>query len=75
MVQGERSRLGHTHSKPTVKQHLAAIRLLFDRLLTWHIMETTPAHAVQGPKYSVQKSEISVISPGRPRVGTDHRAL
>jgi integrase/recombinase XerD len=29
--------LGHTHSRPTVKQHLAAIRMLFDWLVTGHI--------------------------------------
>ena len=47
--------LGRTHSKPTVKQHLAAIRMLFDWLLTGHIVETNPAHAVWGPKHSVRK--------------------
>ncbi len=31
--------LDRTHSKPTVKQHLAAIRMLFDWLVTGHIME------------------------------------
>jgi hypothetical protein len=29
--------LGHTHSRPTVKQHLAAIGMLFDWLVTGHI--------------------------------------
>ena len=54
--------LGRTHSKPTVKQHLAAIRLLFDWLVTGHIMETNPAHAVRGPKHSVRKGKTSVLS-------------
>ena len=54
--------LGHTHSKPTVKQHLAAIRMLFDWLVTGHIMETNPAHAVRGPKHSVRKGKTSVLS-------------
>ena len=54
--------LGRTHSKPTVKQHLAAIRMLFDWLVTGHIMETNPAHAVRGPKYSVRKGKTSVLS-------------
>lgn len=35
--------LAQTQSKPTVKQHLASIRILFDRLVTGHIMETNPA--------------------------------
>lgn len=42
--------LGRTHSKPTVKQYLAAIRMLFDWLVTGHIMERNSAHAVRGPK-------------------------
>jgi integrase/recombinase XerD len=54
--------LGRTHSKPTVKQHLAAIRMLFDWLVTRHIMKTNPAHAVRGPKHSVRKGKTSVLS-------------
>ncbi len=54
--------LGRTHSKPTVKQHLAAIRMLFDWLVTGHVMTTNPAHAVRGPKHSVRKGKTSVLS-------------
>ncbi len=54
--------LGRTLAKPTVKQHLAAIRMLFDWLVTGHIMETNPAHAVRGPKHSVRKGKTSVLS-------------
>ncbi len=54
--------LGRTHSKPTVKQHLAAIRMLFDWLVTGHIMKSNPAHAVRGPKHSVRKGKTSVLS-------------
>jgi integrase/recombinase XerD len=54
--------LGRTHSKPTVKQHLAALRMLFDWLVTGHIMESNPAHAVRGPKHSVRKGKTSVLS-------------
>ena len=35
---------------PTVKQHLAALRMLFDWLVTGHVLDTNPAHAVRGPK-------------------------
>lgn len=49
--------LGRTHSKTTVKQHLAAIRMVFDWLVTGHIMENNPAHAVRGPKHSVRKGK------------------
>jgi integrase/recombinase XerD len=54
--------LGFTHAKPTVKQHLAAIRMLFDWLVTGHLMQTNPAHAVRGPKHSVRKGKTSVLS-------------
>ena len=54
--------LGQTHSKPTVKQHLAAIRMLFDWLVTGQVMQTNPAHAVRGPKHSVRKGKTSVLS-------------
>jgi hypothetical protein len=30
--------LGHRHSAPTVKQHFAAIRMMFDRLATGGIL-------------------------------------
>src|SRR4051812_40124733 len=40
-----------THSKPTVKQHLAAIRMLFDWLVTGQVVPSNPAHSVRGPTY------------------------
>jgi integrase/recombinase XerD len=54
--------LGRTHSKPTVKQYLAAIRMLFDWLVIGHVMASNPAHAVRGPKHSVRKGKTSVLS-------------
>jgi site-specific recombinase XerC len=42
--------LGKEFEKPTVKQHLAAIRMCFDWLVTGGILATNPAHAVRGPK-------------------------
>jgi len=50
------------HSKPTVKQHLAAIRMLFDWLVTGQVIPANPAHAVRGPKHSVKKGKTSVLS-------------
>src|ERR1700687_624078 len=47
--------LGNQASKPTVKQHLAAIRQLFDYLTTGGILEVTPAASVRGPKYVVKR--------------------
>src|ERR1700686_5044444 len=36
-------------SPPTVKQHLAALRRLFDWLVTGHVIDPNPAHPVPGP--------------------------
>src|SRR6202790_4067210 len=50
------------HAKPTVKQHLAAIRMLFDWLVTGQVIPLNPAHAVRGPKHSVKKGKTSVLT-------------
>jgi site-specific recombinase XerD len=49
--------LGTTVSKPTVKQHLAAIRRLFDYLTNGGILDVNPASAVRGPKYVVRRGK------------------
>jgi site-specific recombinase XerD len=54
--------LGLARSKPTVKQHLAAIRMLFDWLVTGQVIPINPAHSVRGPKHSVKKGKTSVLS-------------
>jgi integrase/recombinase XerD len=48
-------------SKPSVKQHLAALRMLFDWLVVGHVIEHNPAHAVRGPKYSQKKGKTPVL--------------
>ena len=48
LLQGKRS-------APTVKQHLACIRMLFDWLVIGQVMPTNPAHSVRGPRHSVTK--------------------
>ena len=40
----------HLGAKPTVKQHLAAIRMLFDYLVTGGVLPMNPAASVRGPK-------------------------
>src|SRR5215212_5888106 len=49
--------LGHRHSAPTVKQHLAAIRKMFDWLATGGILPFNPATAVRGPKHVVKRGK------------------
>ena len=54
--------LGTVVAKPTVKQHLAAIRMLFDSLVTGQVNPLNPAHAVRGPRHSVKKRKTSVLA-------------
>jgi integrase/recombinase XerD len=42
--------LGKDFEKPTVKQHLAAIRMLFDWLVTGQVVATNPAHVRPRPE-------------------------
>ena len=51
-----------THSKPTVKQHLAAIRMLFDWLVIGQVVPVNPAASVRGPKHVVKKGSTPVLS-------------
>jgi len=48
-------------SKPTVKQHLAALRMLFDWLVVGHVLDVNPAHAVRGPKHVTKKGRTPVL--------------
>ena len=56
---------------PTVKQHLAALRMLFDWLVTGHVIDTNPAHAVRGPKYVVTKGKTPVLAADEARALLD----
>jgi integrase/recombinase XerD len=49
-------------SAPTVKQHLAAIRMLFDWLVTGHVIAINPAWSVRGPRHVVKKGKTPVLS-------------
>jgi site-specific recombinase XerD len=48
-------------SKPSVKQHLAAIRMLFDYLVTDQVVPVNPATSVRGPRYVVKKGKTLVL--------------
>ncbi len=63
--------LGQEVSAPTVKQHLAAIRMLFDYLVIGQIMPTNPATAVRGPKHVVKKGKTPVLTPSDTRTLLD----
>jgi site-specific recombinase XerD len=56
-----------TTAKPTVKQHLAAIRHLFDRLVTGQVLAVNPAHAVRGPKHVIKRGKTPVLTEDQAR--------
>ena len=57
----------HPGSVPTVKQHLAAIRMLGDWLVVSQVLPVNPAAAVRGPKHVVTKGATPVLSPTEAR--------
>jgi site-specific recombinase XerD len=59
--------LGGSCGKPTVKQHLAAIRMLFDWLVTGGILAVNPAAPVRGPKHVVRRGKTPVLSAAEAR--------
>ena len=56
---------------PSVKQHLAAIRMLFDWLVIGQVIAVNPASAVRGPKHSVKKGKTPVLSAEEARTLLD----
>jgi integrase/recombinase XerD len=58
-------------SPPTVKQHLAAIRMLFDWLVTGQILPTNPASTIRGPKHVVKRGKAPVLSSEQARTLLD----
>jgi integrase/recombinase XerD len=63
--------LGTRMAKPTVKQHLAAVRMCFDWLVTGGILTVNPAHAVRGPKHVVKRGKTSVLTTDQARLLLD----
>lgn len=49
-------------ARPSVKQHLAAIRMLFDFLVIGQIVPMNPAASVRGPKHVVKKGKTPVLA-------------
>jgi len=60
-------RLLTTAAKPTVKQHLAAIRHLFDWLVVGQVLAVNPAHAVRGPKHVIRRGKTPVLTEDQAR--------
>jgi len=53
--------LQEKHGAPGVKQQLAAVRMLFDWLITGQVVPTNPAAAVRGPNYVVTTGKTPVL--------------
>jgi integrase/recombinase XerD len=51
----------HPAAAPTVKQHLAAIRMLFDYLVIGQVLAYNPAAAVKGPRHSVRTGKTPAL--------------
>lgn len=57
-----------THlSPPSVKQHLAAIRMLFDYLVIGQVVPHNPAASVRGPKHVVRRGKTPVLKAAEAR--------
>jgi integrase/recombinase XerD len=63
--------LGRDLSAPSVKQHLAAVRMLFDYLVTGAVVPMNPASSVRGPKYVIKKGKTPVLSAAEARTLLD----
>src|SRR5215467_13612959 len=56
---------------PSVKQRLAAIRHLFDWLVTGQVVPVNPAHTVRGPRHVVTSGQTPVLDPAEARALLD----
>lgn len=54
-----------------MKQQLAAIRHLFDWMVTGQIMPTNPAASVRGPAHRIRRGKTPVLSPQEARTLLD----
>ena len=59
--------LGRAVAPATVKQHLAALRQLFDWLVVGQVLPSNPAAAVRGPKHVVNTGKTPVLTTAEAR--------
>ena len=60
---------------PTAKPRLAALRRLFDWLVTGQVMPTNPAASVRGPAHVVKAGKTPVLAPEEARALIDRGEL
>ena len=63
--------LTRTRAAPTAKQALAALRHLFDWLVTGQVLPVNPAAAVRGPAHRVRVGKTPVLDPAEVRALLD----
>ena len=59
--------LGREKSAPTVKQSLAAIRMLFDWMVIGQVLPMNPASSVRGPRHVVKRGKTPVLTADQAR--------
>lgn len=71
VIAGYIEELQASRTAPTVKQHLAAIRMLFDWLVVGQIVPVNPASSVRGPKHVVKRGKTPVLKADDARLLLD----
>jgi site-specific recombinase XerD len=74
-VSGYLAELATGHATPTVKQHLASLRMLFDWLITGQVINANPAAAVRAAKHVVKKGKTPVLNADEARELLDSISL
>ncbi len=59
------------HAAPTVKLRLAALRHLFDWLVTGQVVPVNPAGSVRGPSHTVKVGKTPILTPEEARALID----
>jgi site-specific recombinase XerC len=57
---------------PSAKQRLAAIRHLFDCLVTGQVVPVNPVSSVRGPRHVVTSGQTPVLDPAEARAARQH---
>jgi site-specific recombinase XerD len=63
--------LGRSLAAPSVKLHLAAVRMLYDWLVLGQVVPVNPAASVRGPKHIVKKGKTPIPSTEEARALLD----
>jgi site-specific recombinase XerD len=66
-VAGYIEQLSARLAKSSTKQHLAALRMLFDWLVVGQVIKVNPAAPVRGPRYTVKKGKAPILTQAEAR--------